>query len=98
MWGIIGHMQFLGGRAVKNLGLLVWLTQLGLSVAAPPVGFLLLALWLRRSLGWGGWVIWAGVVLGAWGAVSGLRSSLRAMDRMAKPAPEEPPLGFNEHE
>ena len=33
---------------MKDLGLLVWLTQLGLSVAFPLAGFVLLGLWLRR--------------------------------------------------
>ena len=41
---------------MKNVTLLVWLTQLGLSVALPPAGFIFLAVWLRDSCGWGGWV------------------------------------------
>ena len=49
---------------MKDLSLLVWLTQLGLSVALPPVCFILLAVWLRDSCGWGGWVLWAGIGLG----------------------------------
>ena len=48
-------------EVLKNLS---WLTQLGLSVAAPPVLCLLLANWLSRRFGLGGWVYLAAVVLG----------------------------------
>ena len=85
---------------MKNLNLLIWLTQLGLSVVAPLAGFVLLALWLRGHFGWGNWVIYAGLVLGIIGAVGGLRSSLKIMEKMAKDKKEEkdPPVGFNDHE
>ena len=36
---------------MKDLSLLVWLTQLGLSVAVPLAGFILLAVWLRSRFG-----------------------------------------------
>ena len=49
---------------MKDLTLTVWLTQLGLSVAVPMAGFVLLAVWLRNSLGWGQWVIYVGIGLG----------------------------------
>ena len=49
---------------MKNLSLLVWLTQLGFSVAVPPAGFILLAVWLRARFDLGVWVILAGVGLG----------------------------------
>ena len=79
--------------------MLVWLTQLGLSVAIPPAGFILLALWLRDSCHWGSWVIWAGAVLGLYGAVEGLRSSLKAMKIMSGDKKKDPPsCGFNEHD
>lgn len=84
---------------MKNLNLLVWFTQLGLGVALPPALFILLALWLRDSCGWGGWVLWAGIVLGVICAFDGLRSGLRAMERMSKDKKEEtPPVSFNEHD
>lgn len=84
---------------MKNLNLLVWLTQLGLSVALPPAGFILLALWLRDSCGWGGWVLWAGIVLGTVCAFDGLRTSLKAMERMSRDKKEEDkPVSFNEHD
>lgn len=83
---------------MKNIKLLVWLTQLGLSVAVPPAIFIMLSLWLRDSCGWGGWVLWAGIVLGIVSAVDGLRTSLKAMSRFSeKKKPEDPPVSFNEH-
>lgn len=84
---------------MKNISLLVWLTQLGFSVVFPPVGFLWLASWLKNSKGWGSWVIWVAVILGVVCAVDGLRTSLKAMERLARnEKKEEPPVAFNEHE
>lgn len=85
---------------MKDINLLIWLTQLGISVAAPLAGFLVLGVWLHRSQGWGSWTILVGLILGLSGAVSGLRSSLRLMDGMAggKKEPEKPVLSFNDHD
>ena len=84
---------------MKELSLLVWLTQMGLSVAFPLAGFVLLAAWLRSSLGWGNWVIWAGLVFGLCGAVNGLRHSLKAMELLSRNKKDDapPPVSFNEH-
>lgn len=84
---------------MKDLHMLVWLSQAGISVAAPPVVFLLIAIWLRDRFAWGTWCIWLALVLGIFCAVSGLRQSLQLMDKMAKKHnPETPPVpGFNEH-
>ena len=85
--------------AVKNLNLLVWLTQLGLSVALPPLGLTLLAAWLRDRFALGTWVIWAGIVLGIVFAVDGLRVSLKAMARMSGDKQNQsPPVSFNDHD
>lgn len=85
---------------MKDISLLVWLTQLGLSVALPPAGFILLAVWLRDRFGWGEWVLWVGIVLGLICAADGLRSSLKAMSRMTKDGQKKdpPPVSFNDHE
>lgn len=84
---------------MKNLNLIVWFTQLGLSVALPPVGLILLALWLRDSCGWGGWILWAGILLGVVGAFDGLRVSLKAMERMSRDEKQEDQkVSFNEHD
>ena len=79
--------------------MLVWLTQLGLSVAFPLAGFILLAVWLRSSLGWGDWVIWVGLLLGLYSAVNGLRHSLKAMELLSRNEKDDapPPVSFNEH-
>ena len=84
---------------MKDLSLLVWLTQLGLSVALPPAGFILLAVWLHNSCGWGDWVIWAGIGLGLICAIDGFRTSLKAMDRISRnPKEDNPPtISFNDH-
>lgn len=84
---------------MKDLTLLVWLTQLGLSVAFPLAGFVLIAVWLRNSLDLGLWVIWLGLILGLAGAVNGFRHSLKAMELLSRNKKEkkEPPLSFNEH-
>lgn len=84
---------------MKNLNLLVWLTQLGLSVAVPLLGFILLSVWMRDRFALGTWVIWAGVVLGIVFAIDGLRVSLKAMARMSDDKlNQSPPVSFNEHD
>ena len=84
---------------MKNLKMLVWLTQLGLSVALPPFGFIYLAIRLRERYSWGNWVVWVAVVLGVIFAIEGLRSSLKAMLQMNKNEKEQNvPVSFNEHD
>ena len=85
---------------MKVAKLLVWITQLGMSVAVPPAIFIMLALWLRDSCGWGGWVLWVGIGLGVITAIDGLRTSLKTMRILSKDKkpPEDPPVSFNEHD
>ncbi len=85
---------------MKDLALLTWLTQLGMSIAIPLAGFIGLAVWLRNSCGWGSWVIWVGIVLGGYCAFQGLRSSLRSMERFARKDkdPQPPKISFNDHD
>ena len=84
---------------MNNLSMLVWLSQLGLNVALPPVGFVLVAVWLRNRFGWGNWVLWLGIVLGIILAIDGLRASLKAMEKMSEQKKKEkPPVSFNDHE
>ena len=85
---------------MKDINLLVWLTQLGISVAAPLVCFILLAVWLHTSRGWGRWVIIAGVLLGVISAVNGLRTSLRILSNASKPEDEDDSstISFNDHD
>ena len=84
---------------MRDLRLLVWLTQLGLSVALPLAGFVFLGLFLRSRLHWGDWVVVVGCVLGFLAAADGLRTSLQAMNRMEKKAEkEDSSVNFNQHE
>ena len=53
--------------ALQNL---TWLTQLGLSLAVPPVLCLLAADWLSKRFGLGEWVFIIAIILGVGGAVS----------------------------
>lgn len=84
---------------MKDLSMIVWLTQLGFSTAFPLAGFILLAVWLRDSCGWGAWVIWAGVIVGLCCAADGFRTSLKTMSRIQKDnkSHEPSPVSFNEH-
>ena len=84
---------------MKNLNLLIWLTQLGISVAVPLGGFIWLGVWLRQRFELGAWVVVAGIVVGIVCAVDGMRTSLKAMEQMNKSENEQPPpVSFNEHE
>ena len=83
---------------MKDLNLLVWLTQLGLSVGIPLAVFIGGGAWLHHSCGWGRWTVWVGLVVGLSSAVSGFRQSLQAMERMSKRRDKkEPPVSFNNH-
>ena len=85
---------------MKELTLIVWLTQLGMTVALPLAGFVLLGVWLHGSCGWGVWTVWVGIVLGLYSAIDGLRTSLKTLDRVGnrKKDPEPPPVSFNDHD
>ncbi len=84
---------------MKDFRLLVWLTQLGMSVALPPAGFILLAVWIRRLFSLGVWVILLGVLLGVICAVDGLIFSLRTMRRFTdRETEKESPVSFNDHD
>lgn len=85
---------------MKELSLLTWLTQLGLSVAMPLAGFIFLALWLRSQFGLGNWVIVAGTILGLLSAWNGLCTSLKLLNQLSrKKNDDEPPaVSYNEHD
>ena len=87
---------------MKHLSMIVWLTQLGFSVAFPLAGFILLAVWLQDRFQLGPWVLVAGIILGIAGAIDGLRYSLKAMAIMAKKSRDQdqdpPPVSFNSHD
>lgn len=69
---------------MKNLTLLIWFTQLGISVAVPLIGAVGLSVWLYNRFSLGVWVILLGIAVGLYGAVDGLRTSLKAMKQLAE--------------
>lgn len=87
---------------MKDLGLLIWLTQLGIGVVAPMVGYPLIAVWLRHRFDLGIWVVIVGVIFGITGAIGGLRDALKSMDRYIrrkkKDLPPPPPTGYCNHD
>lgn len=85
---------------MRELTLLIWLMQLGLNVAVPLAGYILLAVWLRGHFGWGAWVIWVGIILGVVSAVGGLRTSLRALEKLTrdKDKPKSSVPAYNDHD
>lgn len=84
---------------MKELTMVVWITQLGLSVVVPLAGFPMAAVWACDRFGIGSWLIWLGVVVGICSAVEGFRSSLRAMLRLSKGKQDNhPTVSFNDHD
>lgn len=84
---------------MKQLHLLVWITQLGLSTATPLIGFILLAVWLKDRFCWGNWVIWLGIGLGLYTAIAGFLNCLKTLKRLTEQEKKDlPPVAFNEHD
>lgn len=84
---------------MKNISLIVWLTQLGLGVAMPLAGFVLIGVWLHRSAGWGIWTVFVGIALGLYCAIQGLMTSLKTMKRLSdSPKEKEKNVAFNDHD
>lgn len=89
---------------MKELSMLTWLTQLGLSVALPLAGFIWLAVWLRQTYELGVWVIFLGVFLGLYCAVYGGIQNLKVLGRMHQSQKKDKKHGsiqsvyFNDHD
>lgn len=84
---------------VKVVSYMVWLTQLGLTVVGPLVGFIWLAVWLHNAKGWGGWVVLVGILLGLMGAIGGMYTGFKTLHRLSSldEKPQSAP-GYNRHE
>ncbi len=84
---------------MKGLSLLVWLTQLGMSVALPIAGYVLLAVWLKNRLSLGWWILVLGIGLGLVSAIRGLKESLKVMERLSREKKDDtpPPVSFSDH-
>lgn len=83
---------------MKDLQLLTWLTQLGLSTTVPLAGFVLLAVWLRSRFGLGLWVLFVGIGLGLLSAIDGFVRTLKVLDSMSHKEEKNPPVSYSEHE
>lgn len=84
---------------MKNLHLIVWLTQLGLSTAVPLAGFVWLAVWLRNRFDLGLWVVLVGIGVGLFCAVDGFVRNLKLLNRLGKEEKKEKPVvSFGEHD
>lgn len=85
---------------MKELGLLIWIPQFGVSVVFPLIGFVMLAVWLRDNWGWGAWTLWVGILFGLITAAVGFRDTVRAMMELSdrKKEPKNPGISFNSHE
>lgn len=84
---------------MKDLQLLTWLTQLGLSTAVPLAGFVLLGVWLRNRFALGNWVLFVGIGLGLLFAVDGFVRSLKLLKELTKDSKTKtPPVSYGEHD
>lgn len=84
---------------MKYLKDLVWITQLGMSVAMPLAGFVLGALWLRNRYRLGAWILILGIVLGLYSGFTAFRSFYRYMEQSHKPKDDKrSPVSFREHD
>lgn len=87
---------------MKDLKLLVWLTQLGISVALPLGVFVGLALWIRDRFSLGGWVLAVGIVLGLIVAIHEFYQTMKLLDRVGnkkkKDKDKSSTVFFNDHE
>ena len=75
---------------------LVYLTQVGLSIAFPLLLCILGSAWLQRKFGLGGWVVLLGIILGAGGAVSSFRQFMHQANRQAHRKDKKERSSFND--
>lgn len=86
---------------MKEFNLLIWLAQLGISVAVPLTVCIWGAAWLQNRFALGPWVMLIGIMLGLYLAYDAFRTSIKAMERMQKPKKDEQepsPVSFNDHQ
>ena len=88
---------------MKEINMLVWVTQLGLGVAVPMAGFIWLGVWLKERFSLGAWCVIVFVLIGMITAWNGLKASLKAMeliDKIPKKQKEkkETQVSFNDHD
>lgn len=67
---------------MSEWNMLVWLTQLGLSIVVPLAAFTGGAVWLRSRYALGVWVVFLGLFFGLLSAVYSFRLALKEMESM----------------
>lgn len=88
---------------MKEINMLVWITQLGIGVAVPLAGFIWLGIWLQNRFSLGAWCVILFCAIGMITAFDGLKVSLKAMERLdkfrkKKEKKEFSGASFNDHE
>lgn len=85
---------------MKDLPLIIWITQLGLSTVGPLAVCVLLAVWAQQQWSLGSWIIIVGVIAGVIMAIDGFRTSLKLMSRLSRRRndSEPPAVSFNDHD
>ncbi len=88
---------------MKELNMLVWLTQLGMGVAVPLAGFIGLGIWLKNRFSLGAWCVIVFCIIGMITAFDGLKVSLKAMERLDKSKSKgkkeiQTGVSFNDHD
>ena len=84
--------------SIKILQKLCWLTQLGLTLVAPPLLCLWLAAGLRQWLGLGVWLTVLAILVGLAGTLCGGAGFFGYCRREAKDPGQEKPLSYNNHD
>lgn len=81
------------------LSLLLWVTQLGLSLLFPLCFFLILAVRLQQRYELGTWIVLLLGLVGFLTSVSTARSCIRSLRKAAEKASDQKdPASFNDHE
>lgn len=88
---------------MKELNMLMWITQLGMGVAMPLVGFIWLGIWLKNRFSLGAWCVILFCVIGLITAFDGLKVSLKTMERLDKSKKKNKKkeitgVSFNDHD
>ena len=86
------------GRFTKILRGVALLTQLGLSVAAPPLLLVWLAQWLQKRYELGAWVTLVGLVVGLVSSACGLYQFYKTILRQSERDTEQQPPSFDRHD
>lgn len=68
----------------RSIQYLVWLTQLGFSLVAPPILCIWVAIWVQNHYGFGTWVMVVAIVFGLCASFSNGLVFYRMMERKSK--------------